>query len=115
MELKNLSKHTQKAYLTAVKGLSKHYRQSPAKISKQVIEDYLLYLKNEKNNATNSCSTVLTGLRFFYKNVSQKPISVDYSIPRKTRNLPTVLTMEQVWNIICAPNNLKHRLILMTT
>ena len=115
MELKNLSHQTQKSYLAAVKGLSKHYRKSPNEISKEMIEEYLLYLKNEKNNAPNSCSTVLTGLRFFYNNVSQKPISIDYSIPRKTRNLPTVLTMEQVWNIICAPSNLKHRLILMTT
>lgn len=48
MELKNLSNHTQRAYLAAVTGLSKHYQQSPDKIKKEMIEDYLLYLKNEK-------------------------------------------------------------------
>ena len=103
MELKNLSYQTQKAYLSTVKGLTKHYRQSPAKISKEMIEDYLLYLKNEKGNAPNSRSTVLTGLRFFYNNVSQKPISIDYSVSRKIRKLPSVLTMDQIWDIICAP------------
>jgi len=115
MELKNLSANTQRAYLAAVTGLAKHYQQSPVKITDKMIEDYLLYLKNDKGNAPNSCSSVLTGLRFFYQNVAQKQISVDYSLRKKPRKLPTVLTMEQVAKLICAPKNLKHRLMLMTT
>ena len=112
MELKNLSNNTQRAYLAAVTGLAKHYQQSPVKITDEMIEDYLLYLKNDKGNAPNSCGSVLTGLRFFYKNVAQKQISVDYSLRKKPRKLPTVLTMEQVWKLICATDNLKHRLII---
>jgi len=115
MELKNLSKNTQRAYLAAVTGLAKYYQQSPARITDKMIEDYLLFLKNKKGNAPNSCGSVLTGLRFFYKNVAQKQVTVDYSLRKKPRKLPTVLTMEQVWKLICAPKNLKHRLILMTT
>ena len=115
MELKNLSKNTQRAYLAAVTGLAKHYQQSPARITDKMIEDYLLYLKNDKGNAPNSCGSVLTGLRFFYKNVAQKQVTVDYSLRKKPRKLPTVLTKEQVWKTISAPKNLKHRLILMTT
>ena len=115
MELKNLSKNTQRAYLAAVTGLAKHYQKSPAQITNKMIEDYLLYLKKDKGNAPNSCGSVLTGLRFFYKNVAKKKVAVDYSLRKKPRKLPTVLTMEQVWKLICAANNLKHRLILMTT
>jgi site-specific recombinase XerD len=115
MELKNLSNNTQRAYLAAVTGLSKHYHQSPDKITDTMIEDYLLYLKNGKGNAPNSCGSVLTGIRFFYQNVAQKTLTVDYSLRKRPRKLPTVLTMEQVWKLICTPKNLKHRLILMTT
>ncbi len=115
MDLRNLSDHTKRAYLTAVKGLTKHYQESPEKITEEQIEDYLLYLKNEKGNAPSSCIGVLTGLRFFYKNILGKEISVDFSLPKKPRKLPTVLTKEQIWKIICVPKNLKHRLILMTT
>ncbi len=115
MELKNLSDHTQKAYLTAVSGIAKFYNQSPEKLTKEKIEDYLLYLKQEKGNAPNSCYSVLTGLRFFYKHVSKKKIAVTYSIRRTQRKLPQVLTMPEVWKIICSTNNPKHRLILMTT
>ena len=115
MELKNLSSHTQRAYLAAVAGLARHYQKPPDTITLEMIEDYLLYLKNEKGNAPNSCGSVLTGLRFFYKNVAQKEIAVNYSIGKKPRKLPTVLTMEEIWKIICAAQNQKHRLILMTT
>ena len=115
MELKNLSANTQRTYLTAVTGIAKHYRKSPDKLSKEMIEDYLLYLKKEKGKCPNTCASALSGLRFFYKHVADQQISIDYSCARKVRNLPTVLPQEDIWNIINAPDNLKHRLILMTT
>ena len=113
MELKNLSPNTQRAYLAAVTGLSRHYRQSPAAITKEMIEDYLLSLKTAR--APNSCGLVLTGLRFFYTHVTEEKLLVDYRMRKKTQKLPTVLTKEQVAKIISACENLKHRLILMTT
>ena len=115
MELGNLSDNTQRRYLDAVTGLAKHYHQSPDQLTKEMIEDYLLYLKNDKGNAPNSCASTLSGLRFFYKNVTKQKISIDYSLARKVQKLPTVLPQEDVENIINATDNLKHRLILMTT
>ncbi|MBT8374514.1 MAG: site-specific integrase [Deltaproteobacteria bacterium] len=115
MELKNLSDHTQRAYLAAVTGIAKFYDQSPNKMTQEKIEDYLLYLKKDKGIAPNSCYSVLTGLRFFYKHVTEKEIPVTYSIRRTPRNLPQVLTMQDIWKIICSANNLKHKMILMAT
>ena len=115
MELRNLSSNTQRAYLRAVSGIARFYNQSPDKMTKEKIEDYLLYLKHDKGIAPNSCYSALTGLRFFYKNVVENEIPVTYSIRRTSRKLPEVLTMEDVWKIIYSTNNLKHRLILMTT
>ncbi len=114
MELRNLSKNTQRSYLEAVSGLARHYKKSPDNISKDMVEDYLLYLKNGKKHAPNSVGTVVSGLRFFYNHVlSNEENAPDY-VYRKTRKLPTVLSHEEVWQIINAPENLKHRLILMT-
>ncbi len=66
MDLKNLSHHTQRSYLAAVTGLTQHYQLSPDTITAEMIEDYLLYLKNDKDLAPSSCSIALTGLRFLY-------------------------------------------------
>ena len=115
MELRNLSNHTQKTYLAAVTGIAKYYHKSPDQLTQEMIEDYLLYLKNEKGNAPNSRGTVLTGLRFFYNRVMEQEIPIEYSLAKKVRRLPTVLTQEEIWDIINVPTYLKHRLILMTT
>lgn len=49
MQLRDLSENTQRTYLRAVSGLAKHYKMSPDKISKNMVEDYLLYLKTLRN------------------------------------------------------------------
>ena len=115
MELYNLSAHTQRSYLSAVNGLARHYGRSPETISKKMIEDYLLYLKNERKRAPNTRALVVTGLRFFYNHVADKKVSIDYKARKNRRKLPTVLSPEQVAAIISSPANLKHRLLLMTT
>lgn len=115
MELRNLSDNTQRRYLSAVTGLAKHYQQSPVKITNEMIEDYLLYLKNDKGRAPNSCASALSGLRFFYNHVTKQKISIEYSLTRKVQKLPTVLPQEDIVDIINATDNLKHRLMLMTT
>ena len=115
MQLRNLAENTQKSYLRAVSGLAKHYKMSPDKISKNMVEDYLLYLKNVKKRASNGVGTVVSGLKFFYKHVLDNEENAPNYAQRKTRKLPVVLTQEEVWRIINAPRNLKHRLMLMTT
>ena len=114
MDLRNLAPNTKRYYLSAVTGLSRHYQQSPDQITQEMIEDYLLYLKNDKGNTPGSCSTVACGLRFFYNHVADTPVSFTYRFSNKGSKLPTVLTQEEVWNIIDAPRSLKHRMVLMT-
>ena len=114
MELRNFSKNTQRYYLSAVIGLARYYQKSPDKLSQEMIEDYLLYLKNDKGNTAGTCATVVAGLRFFFNHVADNQIPIIYSARKKTK-LPTVLVQEEIWELINAPKNLKHRLLLMTT
>ena len=76
MELQNLSENSQKSYLNAVSGLAKYYMQSPDQLTKEMIEDYLLYLKKEKQCALTTVGTAITGLRFFYNHVVEYPINL---------------------------------------
>ena len=68
-----------------------------------------------KASAPNSCASALSGLRFFFNHVAEQQICIEYSLKRKVQKLPTVLPQEDIDNIINAADNLKHRLILMTT
>jgi site-specific recombinase XerD len=89
-------------------------QQSPDKLTQDMIEDYVLYLKNEKGNALGTCANTVAGLRFFYAQVVNSQIHINYSV-RKVTKLPTVLTQKEIWALINAPKNIKHRLILMAT
>jgi len=113
IELRNLSRRTQRSYLSSVAGLANHYNKPPDKLSKDKIEDYLLYLKNKRGITPGSVGVVVTGLRFFYNHVANDNIPIDYK-RKHSGKLPTVLTQKQIWDIIDATQNLKHRLILMT-
>lgn len=69
MELKDLSENTQKAYLQAVTSLAKHYKRSPNQLSQEMLEDYLLYLKNDLGKAPKTCGVAKAALNFFYHDV----------------------------------------------
>ena len=115
MELRNLSENTQRSYLRAVYGLAKHYMQSPDKMTKEMIEDYLLYLKKEKVNAPATVGSTISGLRFFYTHVSpDEQLAPSRAFSMTPKKLPTVLSQEDIWSIINAAQNIKHRLLLMT-
>jgi site-specific recombinase XerD len=113
MELRNLAANTQRGYLTAVSGITRHYRKSPLTLNQEMIEDYLLYLRKNKGNTPGSCASVVSGLRFFYQHVADKQILFNYHFTRR-KPLPNVLTQKEVLRLIQTPKHLKHRLILMT-
>ena len=114
MELRNLSKHTKRNHLGSVDRLSRYYNKSPDQLTKEQIEDYLLYLKNERGNTLGTCGVVASGIRFFFKHVVKKKLELDFHVTTKRDKLPTVLTQRQAWALINAPSNIKHRLLLMT-
>lgn len=49
MTINRFSQHTQKNYILAVKGLARFYSQPPDALSGDQIQNYLLYLIQEKN------------------------------------------------------------------
>ncbi len=116
MELRRLSPHTQKSYLNAVRGLAKFYHRAPDTLSREEVQNYLLYLENDRKIAWNTSRVVVSGLRFFFGVTIQKHDML-LAIParKQQRRLPVVLSREEVMRIINSLSNPKHRLLLMAT
>ncbi|RLC02566.1 MAG: integrase domain-containing protein [Deltaproteobacteria bacterium] len=108
MELRDLSENTQKSYLQAVTGLAKHYMLPPNQLSQEMLEDYLLYLKNDLGRAPKTCGVAKAALNFFYHDVRANEKTLKFSIKRNNRKLPVVLNPDEVWKIINAANNPKR-------
>jgi integrase/recombinase XerD len=114
MQLKDFSDRTQETYLGAVKGIAKFYGKSPALLNQQQVDDYLLHLRQSGKSASTR-NVAICGLRFFYEQVlNSEDISLEFPTRRKPKILPEVLSTSEVAGILDAPDNIKHRVILMT-
>ena len=67
LTIRGLAKNTQKSYLQAVTGLNRYYRCSPDQLSAQDVQNYLVWLHQERGLSWTSCNTTRHGLRFFYR------------------------------------------------
>ena len=116
MQLRNFSCQTQRAYINSVAGLAKHYHRSPDQIGPEQIQDYIIYLLNERKIAIGSCHAIVTGLRFFYTATLEQDRS-RVPIPRlkNCRRLPDILSGQELERLFAALTNIKHRVLLMTT
>ncbi|MFC2172191.1 tyrosine-type recombinase/integrase [Acidobacteriota bacterium] len=117
MKLRNLAERTQEAYVSAVVGLVKHYKLSPATISVDQIKDYLVYLKDERKRTFSTCNQVHAGLKFLYVNtMGRKSWSNQLPYMKKEQVLPEILSTKEVERILSSAGpNLKYRTLLMVT
>lgn len=112
--VRGISVRTREAYLGAVAQLVKYYRRSPDRISEQEVQQYLLYLIQERKLAWSSCNVAAQGLRFFYR-VTLKKREAQFAIPhaRQPQKLPQILAREEIDALFQKTINPKHRAILM--
>jgi len=84
--VRGMSVRTREAYLGAVAQLAKYYRRRPDRISEQEVQQYLLYLIQEKKLAWSSCNVAAQGMRFFYR-VTLKKSEAQFVIPHARQPL----------------------------
>ena len=115
LTVRGLAENTQKSYLYAVSSLALHYHRSPDKISANEIQDYLIYLHEERHLSWQSCNTARHGLRFFYRNTLQLP-DANFYLPgaKEPSKLPQILNDEELVRLFTVSTNPKHRALLMT-
>ena len=116
LQLRRLAPATQKAYLEAVVGLTKHFGIAPDRLSARQVQDYVLYLLTERRLQWNTVNTILSGLTFFYAQTLRRP-DVVLAMPcrRSPRRLPEILSAAELEALFAAADTQQHRALLMTT
>ena len=115
MTLQRLADHTQRTYVTSVKGLAKYYMLPPDTLTNEQIQDYLLYLLKDRKLAWGTVNAYLSGMICFYRGFC-KWDETQFIIPPRPRDkkLPTVYSQQEVKRLLDSANNFKHRLLLET-
>ena len=98
MQVRQLSPHTQRAYIANVARFARHFGRSPAELGPEEIRTYQLYLTTERHLGPSSLVVAVSALRFLYRVTLTRPWSCDVviPIPKRTRPLPVVLSPAEV-------------------
>ena len=116
MQVRNLSPHTQVAYVQQVSRFARHFGRSPDALGPEEIRAYQVYLTNERKLAPSSICIAVSALRFLYSVTLQTAWPVDAVIPapKKPQTLPVVLSPEEVVQFLDGVKKPHHRTILTT-
>jgi integrase/recombinase XerD len=114
MQVRNLSLHTQDAYVQQVSQFARHFNRSPELLGPEEIRSYQVYLRNERKLAPSSIIIAVAALRFLYKMTLHKDWSLEEVIPtpKTPQKLPIVLSPEEVLQFLGLVRSIKHRTIL---
>lgn len=116
MVLRRMALRTRQSYAAQVAALAKHYRRSPDRLSQEEVQNYLLYLVEERKLARSSCLQALHALRFFYgETLRQTELTFGLPHSRLEQKLPEILSREEIERLFAAAVMFKHRVLLMTT
>jgi len=107
--------HTRKSYLGHFRAFLHFFRgRDPETITREEIEQYLLTLIRRRKISESTQNGVINAIKFYYEQVLGRPKErYDITRPKKQRQLPNVLSEEEVTRLVGCVKNLKHRCILL--
>src|SRR6266446_6744116 len=114
MKVRNLSPVTQRCYVHAVAKFAQYFKQSPDRLELTGVRAYQIHLV-ATGTSWAGFNVAVSALRFFYGVTLGRTAMVE-RIPyaRKHRQLPVILSADEVVRFFAAVQSLKHRTALMT-
>jgi integrase/recombinase XerD len=115
LQRRSYAENTIRHYLRAVEDFSRRFNCSPDRLGPRHIREYQAELFQKYELSANSVGQHLAALRFFYIKTLRRAWSIaDTSYPKKTRSLPTILSREEVAQLLHAARTPCERILLMT-
>ena len=115
LERRNYAQTTIEGYIHAVEEFACYFHRSPDRLGPQHIREYQAYLFRQRKLAPSSVTQRLAALRFFFIKTLKRSWSVaETPYPKKVQHLPSVLSQEEVSQLINAAPNPFYRILLMT-
>jgi integrase/recombinase XerD len=115
IELRGLSRHTQRAYVQYVAIFAQYFHKSPELLGPAEIRAFQLYLTQERHLSPSSIAVAVAALRFLYKTTLKRDWNLDDVLPfgsRRPQHLPVVMSPAEVAHFLDAVESLKQRVIL---
>ena len=114
LDIKRYAVPTKKTYISNFKRFISYFKGSNLEdISKEQIKKYILFLVKERNLSASAQNQAINAIKFYYEKVLKRDREIyDIERPRKPKQLPQVLSEEDVVKILQTIKNLKHKCII---
>jgi integrase/recombinase XerD len=115
LQLRGLTARTQEVYVSVIVRLTKHFGVAPDKLSGQQVQDYLLYLMTQRKLKWSTVNVHAAAIRFFFSETLKRTDVTAAIPPRRTpRQLPEILSAQELQRLFAAAADSKQRALLMT-
>lgn len=113
--MRDLRPRTRQAYVSYAVLIGRHYGCDPAALEEGQVRDYFLFLRTQRHYAPSSISITLAALRAFYRD--HLGTGRDWKLwrelkVRRVEPLPTVLSREEVTQLLAVVQRDRFRTIL---
>jgi integrase/recombinase XerD len=115
LQRRNYAQETTRSYIRTVEDFSRHFHCSPDRLGPRHIREYQAELFEKRKLSAGSVAVRLAALRFFYCKTLNRAWSIaETPYPKKDHRLPTILSQEEVAQLIQAAGTSFHRTLLLT-
>ncbi len=115
LERRNYSANTVRTYIRTVEDLVRYFKRRPDRLGPEHIRQYQAHLFRDRQLAANSVAQRVAALRFFYIRTLGQEWNLDrVPYPKRPRQLPNILSPQEVARLIDAAHPPFYRVIVMT-
>ena len=115
LQRRNYAQNTIRHYIRTVEDFAQRFHCSPDRLGPRHIREYQAELFQKRKFSPNSVGRYLAALRFFYIKTLRKAWSIaETPYPKKIHRLPTILSREEVAQLIHAARTPCERILLIT-
>jgi integrase/recombinase XerD len=114
LQVRNYSPRTVEAYVAAVAKLARHFKRSPDQLTSEDVRAFQVHLLAQKAS-WSQFNQIVAGLRFFFGTTLARAGVVEM-LPygKRPKRLPTVLSVEEVAQVLEAARPGRERVLLQT-
>ncbi len=110
LKIRNYSPKTIKAYIHGLKEYLSFKKQNLDNFNENTIKEFILIYREKIS--PQSQSVYIGAIKFYYYNIVKVNKKIDIKSPKKRKNLPAVLSRQEIETIINSIQNEKHKLLL---
>ena len=110
----NLAERTQESYLNVIARLARHFGVSPDHLTREQLDEFQHELIRQ-GVGQSTLKGAVAAMRFFYNKTLQRNWKIEsVLVPKELKQLPEVLTVDEVARLLAAVQPEKLRMLLTT-